>query len=458
MAEFDGFLDTWVCRQTGLSTPDPGRLEKFQMAALKKTLAWAKAHSRFYSRHLGCVDINKFSSMDHLSLGPFTTPEDISVSGPKFACMSQAQVDRIFTLETSGTTGPAKRICFTSEELMMTRHYFSAILSGVLEPGRTCLIFFPGTRPLSAGELIARAAADAGGNPLVHGPVMDFKKAALVLQKESPGVIIGLPVQMLALGEYMAAQGLEIPKVPFFILTGDHVSPVLARRVEERFNARVLSQYGLTETGFGAAMQCPSGSGLHLRYPHLVIEIVDPETGRALPPGSWGEVVVTTLSRQAMPLIRYRTGDISRWLAGDCACGSPFPRLDRVKSRELSGLPLDSGCRLSMADLDDALFTLPGVVDFFARVHSDSDRVLLEMDIFVAGPSLTGQAVTLAVEKINGVKKAMDSGRLELGEFQIRPFPPENVNPGKRMIQLTQTQESKSLRTPKKRGKMHEIL
>ena len=440
MADFNGFLDTWVCGQTGLSTPDPGRLEKFQMDALKETLAWAKARSLFYSRHLGCVDINKLSSMDHLSLGPFTTPEDISVSGPKFACMSQAQVDRIFTLETSGTTGPAKRICFTSEELMMTRRYFSAILSAVLEPGRTCLIFFSGTRPLSAGELIARAAADAGGNPLVHGPVMDFKKAAQVLQKESPGVIIGLPVQMLALGEFMAAQGLEIPNVSFFILTGDHVSPVLAKKVEARFNARVLSQYGLTETGFGAAVQCPSGGGLHLRYPHLVIEIVDPATGATLRAGEWGEVVVTPLSRRAMPLIRYRTGDISRWLDEPCACGSPFPRLDRVKSRELSGLPLDSGCRLSMADLDDALFSLSGVVDFSTRVHSEPGRHILDMDIFVAGQTLTGKEVKSAIEKIGGVKQTMDSGRLDLGEFQIRSFSPETVNPGKRMIQLTQTQ------------------
>ncbi len=435
MADGFSFIDPWVSRCMGSDTKplNPERLEAYQTAAVKHTLALAREKSRFYQKHLPQQAVADFQTLADMANLPFTTPRDLAEQAPQFACVSQAEVARFFTLETSGTTGLAKRICFTGEELLMTRDYFRAILSKVLAPGDVCLIFFPGKAPLSAGDLIRSAAEDAGGMAVVHGPVLDLHLAAAAVRASDPGVIIGLPVQMLALGEFMALTEQGVPRVPWFILTGDHVSPVAARRIQALFNSRAMSQYGLTETGFGAAVQCPCGQGLHIRFPHLLVEIADPVTGQRLGTGEPGEVVVTTLERRAMPLIRYRTGDLSRLMDTPCACGSPFPRLDRVKSRFAQGLDLEAGVVLSMADLDDALFALPGVVDFTA-CRKGHDPQVLDLDVTASDQTLSPQAVREAVERIDGVSAAVGSGRICMGHIEIHGFDRFSFSRGKRMM------------------------
>ena len=99
------------------------------------------------------------------------------------------------------------------------------------------------------------------------------------------------------------------------------------------WRCRVNEHYGMTETALGGAVGCPVPGGYHIWASDLYYEIVDPDTGLPLPEGEEGETVVTTLMREAMPLIRYRTGDISRFVPGPCPCGSVLPRLERVRSR-----------------------------------------------------------------------------------------------------------------------------
>jgi phenylacetate-coenzyme A ligase PaaK-like adenylate-forming protein len=96
----------------------------------------------------------------------------------------------------------------------------------------------------------------------------------------------------------------------------------------------VYEHYGMTEMGLGGAMACEKRDGYHPREADLLFEIIDPCTGEVLPEGEYGEIVFTTLTRQAMPFIRYRTGDFSRWLPGLCGCGSILKRLDKVGDRE----------------------------------------------------------------------------------------------------------------------------
>jgi phenylacetate-coenzyme A ligase PaaK-like adenylate-forming protein len=91
----------------------------------------------------------------------------------------------------------------------------------------------------------------------------------------------------------------------------------------------------MTEMGLGGAMACEERVGYHPREADLIFEIIDPQTGGPLPEGEVGEVVFTTLTRAAMPLIRYRTGDLSRWIPGNCPCGSVLKRLDRIADRKL---------------------------------------------------------------------------------------------------------------------------
>lgn len=229
-----------------------------------------------------------------------------------------------------------------------------------MDPGEAGLIFLPGTPAASAGDLIKRAMEAVGADAHVPGIIRDFRPAAQLVQKTRPSLIIGMPVQILALGEYLG-QTVPRPIRPIHaILTADHVPAALAARVEQLLGGKVFSHYGMTETCFGGAIQCPAQEGLHLRHPSLFFEIIDPETGAPLPAGTWGEMTLTTLDRRGMPLIRYRTGDVSRILEAPCACGSPYPRLDRIRNRQAAqgkggGLP-----GITMAELDDLIFAFPG--------------------------------------------------------------------------------------------------
>ena len=99
------------------------------------------------------------------------------------------------------------------------------------------------------------------------------------------------------------------------------------RRLEGALGCRVYDHYGSTEMGYGGALACGQGPGLHLREADLYFEVVDPATGRPLPEGAFGELVFTTLTRRGMPLVRYRTGDLTRFLPGACPCGCPLRRI-----------------------------------------------------------------------------------------------------------------------------------
>jgi phenylacetate-coenzyme A ligase PaaK-like adenylate-forming protein len=127
----------------------------------------------------------------------------------------------------------------------------------------------------------------------------------------------------------------------------------------------VLNHYGMTETGFGLGVQCLAKKGCHLRDTDFLIEIVDPDTGAQLPRGQFGEVVISSLKLRAMPLIRYRTGDVSRILVSPCECGGTLPVLDTVRGRvKNTGAGL-----LSIHSIDELLFGEPDVWDYSAVVR-----------------------------------------------------------------------------------------
>jgi hypothetical protein len=147
------------------------------------------------------------------------------------------------------------------------------------------------------------------------------------------------------------------------LLTADYVSQGIIDNIRKLWGSAVFTHYGMTESGFGLAVQCHAHEALHLRDAEFIIEIVDPENGEPLPDGQWGELVLTSLCNEAMPLIRYRTGDIARRIVGPCHCGGILPRLDKVKGR-ISGIAQ----KYPIHSLDEALFLLPGLLDYRAEI------------------------------------------------------------------------------------------
>jgi len=371
-------LESWVFARAGAS--DREGLRRHQLRALRETVARARERSEFYADRLAAVRPGDIASLDDVARLPFTTADDIRREGMRLLCVSPSEVARIVTLPTSGTTGEPKRIHFSAADQELTIDFFHHGMAVLAGPGDCVLILLPGERPGSVGELLAQGLDRLGATPLPYGPVRDVDDALDTLQRERASVVVGIPVQVLSLARRGLSQGREL-RLRSVLLSTDHLPRAVASAVEGAWGCRVFDHYGTTETGLGGGVECDAHAGLHLREADLLFEVVDPRSGAALPPGHEGEVVFTTLTREAMPLIRYRTGDMGRFVTGPCPCGSSLRLLAGVRGRIGGIAGLAGGGSVTLADLDEALFALDDVLDFRARLAAEGEVDVLAVEL-----------------------------------------------------------------------------
>jgi phenylacetate-coenzyme A ligase PaaK-like adenylate-forming protein len=354
----DSGIDAWVARKIGLDSGRPlsrDDLEKYQRRRLAEVIYYAKTHSIFYAE--------KFEKQGDGSRA-FIDSSDIISRGPGMLCVPASQVSRIVSLETSGSSeGARKSIYFTEEDQELMVDYVAnglGLMFGACDKKLDChaplamtdschcekrsdvaihrqlpvlLLLMPAERPGSIGDLVAKGVARIGVDAIPYGvapsdgshddEIIDLIRARDVMS------VLATPQAALRLARKMS----EEKGITSVLLSGDYVSPEIRAEIEDLWNCKVYEHYGMTEMGLGGAMACEIRDGYHIREADLYIEIIDPDTGKSVPDGEEGEIVFTTLTRRAMPLIRYRTGDISHIMPDPCPCGSVLKRLARVGSR-----------------------------------------------------------------------------------------------------------------------------
>lgn len=361
------------------------QIEAHQLDRLRKTVSYVRKSSPFYRTLLSGTDPDGIKDFGDFSRLPFTTPSDVKAQGMRLLCTSQDSIERIVTLQSSGTTGESKRLFFTANDLELTVDFFQHGMSTMVDPGATVIVFLPGERPDSVGDLLKRGLERMGVKTVIHGPVRDQAAArAEILQHESP-CLVGIPTQMLALARGQGAQAVPHGWVSSVLLSTDYVPTAIQKALESAWGCRVFTHYGMTETGLGGGVECEERNGYHLREADLYTEIVDPETGEPVPDGLPGEVVFTTLTREGMPLVRYRTGDWARMLTEPCPCGSVLKRLGRVQGRIEAKVKLKDGLSIGMGILDEALFPIAGVRNFSAEITSEAGQDQLHLCIQIGG-------------------------------------------------------------------------
>ena len=337
-------LDLWLARQCGARSSGelPGRLAIAQTALLRSTLRQAVRGAFYAARLRECkLDITSVGDLERL---PFTTAEDLRNWGD-FLCVSQGDVQRMVTLHTSGTTGQPKRLAFTDADLARTRDFFAVGMSQLVGAGQRLAVLLPGAeRPDGVADLLRQALGAAGVDvlappPEVHAtpspdadPCAEPGKAlAQWLEQAKPHCLVAAPAQLALLLKHFPHRG---PQGLAGILTSaEPLDDALGLALRRAWQCEILDHYGLTETAYGCAVECPAHQGFHVRELDVLIEIVDISGRKILAQGEEGEVVITTLQRQAMPLVRYRTGDVACLLPAPCACGSPLRRLGPVRGR-----------------------------------------------------------------------------------------------------------------------------
>jgi phenylacetate-coenzyme A ligase PaaK-like adenylate-forming protein len=407
-------LHSWIARKIGSSSETFTReaITAYQLRKVRETLHLAREKSIFYRSRLAACP-QDIASLEELEYYPFTTAEDIRREPLRFLCVSQNEIERVVTLDSSGTTGLPKRLFFTRDDQELTIDFFQVGMSTFTAPGDRVLILLPVERPGSVGDLLAIALARMGAIGVRHGLVRDVDHTLAVMANEGVNGAVGLPTQVLALVRNAGTEKYSRLRLKSVLLTTDHVPQAIVRAVEASWGCRVYSHYGMTEMGLGGGVECQARRGYHLREADLYMEVVDPITGRTVSEGVYGEVVFTTLARRGMPLIRYRTGDISRFIPGDCPCDTVLRTLEKVRGRISNRVDLGNGYCLTMADLDDALFPIDGVWDFTASLSREGKMDHLHIEVWGTGETRM-PVVQQAVETIPEVRAARESGRLEV--------------------------------------------
>lgn len=385
-------LDQWLARRMGQSAaPSRQALRAWQLDRLRETVGHARSGSPFYARHLADTDPEAIATLDEFSRLPMIGPDHLRDAPEQLLCVSQDEIARVVTLQTSGTTGPVKRVFQTADDLEATVDYFAWGMANIVAPGGTALVLMPGDRPGGVGRLLGEALARIGARTVVHGAVESIGAALDQCLDEGVGCVVGCPAHLNMLARAWERRGLPKGRVDSVLLCWDAVPDAVARNCARIFGCRVFRHWGMIETGLGGAVECAPGSGLHLRETDVYLEIVDPGTGQLLPDGEFGEMVVTTPLRRGLPLIRYRTGDMGRVLQGDCACASPLRRLDPLVWRLSDGVRI-GGRTLTLRALNECLYALPGLDDFAAWFGHGVLRIVACGDAGLSGAVASGLA------------------------------------------------------------------
>lgn len=361
-------LEAWICSVEGCDILTREILEDIQLDRLNALLRREKERQGFYRNLPG-----RLESLDELLHLPFTTSQMLAEHGSEMNLVPGSRISRVVTETTSGTTGIAKRIYYTEQDQAHTVGFFAAGLSELVFPGDTVMIMMPLSASGGLSDLIARAIKKLGAVPLKTGMDKSFEELARELEKYKPVGYVGMSVPLLGLIRYCAAEGIALP-LKRVLVSGDACPGGVVAEIEERIGSKLFPHFGMREMGLGGAVTCQAHDGMHIRENHVIAEIIGSD-GCPVPDGEMGELVITTIGMEAIPMIRYRTGDLAYFVPGQCACKGVTKRLGNV-TRMATGV--------SMAQLDEKLFRASGhLIDYAVSVSGNH----LKLDVRTDGTS-----------------------------------------------------------------------
>lgn len=349
----------------GRTLPRPV-IERLQAEAFRDVVRYAARHQKFLARKLreAGIDPARVRRPEDLG-GIFTTAEDLlSVPAEEFLCQEPEAV-----FETTGTSGTPKRTYFSYAELDAAAHHEAGALweNGVRPGDRVVCTFDAGYWISSWVTFLASKQMDvfcsAVGKPTPH----DFYPR---LAQYRYNVIAADPTWLVSLSEIAEKQGTFPLKL--ILAAGDRMTDVYRDYVERVWKAPVVLGYGSTEMGGGLGMECRERAGYHVDEFDILLEVIDPD------PQGYGELVMTTLSRRTMPLIRYRVRDVTRFLDEPCRCGVTLRRIARIRGRRDEMVVMGAG-NMHPEIFERVLHDVQGVSDRWqVAVRQEGRRDILE--------------------------------------------------------------------------------
>jgi phenylacetate-CoA ligase len=314
---------------------------------------------------------------------PFTTKAELRETYPLgMMAVPEEQVVRIHS--SSGTTGKPVIIPYTQKDVGTWSVMMARCMQMVGVTNKDRVQVTPGYGLWTAGIGFQAGVEKLGAMAIPMGPGNTTKQLEM-MQDLQTTVLIGTSSYGLLLAEEICRQGIKDKMaLRLGIFGSERWGDKMRARIEADLNIDTFDIYGLTEIyGPGIAIDCPEHNGMHYWSDHLLFEIIDPITGEQLPPGQQGELVITTLTKEGLPLLRYRTHDITSIKSARCRCGSPYPLMSRVLGRSDDMVKV-KGVNIYPGQIDFVLKETPGAGSEYQLVLTRKfakDRVTIRIEV-----------------------------------------------------------------------------
>jgi len=283
------------------------------------------------------------------------------------------------------------------------------------------LVLLPYTQENSVGQLLIEALSSDSIHCEGLWPV-DPEQVAAHANEQHLSCLVGLPQHLLEVAHHLSPFKKSAKKnaVRSMLLCSDYSPASLRTRITELCGAETFLHWGSTETGLGGAVECEMHDGCHLRESQLILEIIDPATGLSQPDGATGEIVITTINRNGMVFLRYRSGDYGVLNRAPCSCGGTTARLCKISGRNIEHrLGSDT---ITSQKLDDELFALSGILDFRVELNDLADYPDGELTVSfrtVPDGKHESGAIRRQLRNINIINRAEQEKRLQLVAKQV---------------------------------------
>ena len=363
------------------------QIEQIQLEGIKKTVVTCYENVPFYKKSFDEAGFDPYAvnSFDDLKKAPFICKQDLRDNYPYgLFATPLSKVKEIHM--SSGTTGIATVGGYTQHDLDIWGECFAR---GILyangdENDIVHICYGYGLFTGGLGAHYGGLWTDSLVLPMSAG---NTERQIRVLREMGSTILCCTPSYAMHIADTAIEMGLD-PAKDFHLRAGIHgaepFSDNFRADLEKKYGYKVLDVYGLTETmGPGVAIECWEQQGLHLAEDHFYAEIIDPNTGETLPDGEWGELVLTTIDREASPVVRYRTRDITRIIPGECPCGRTHKRIDRLHGRT-DDMLIIRGVNVFPSQIEDVMKTFPDVSSWYqieVDTRNSLDIVTLKAEV-----------------------------------------------------------------------------
>lgn len=386
------------------------KMTETQFNLIKAQLKKLTSQPCFYQRKLEGIDIDQIQSQEDFETLPFTWKGDLREAYPLgLQAVPDEEIVRIHS--SSGTTGTPVIIPYTRQDVedwaeMFKRCYETA---GITNLDRIQIT--PGYGLWTAGIGFQNGAERLGAMVIPMGPGNTDKQLRMMMDMKST-VLCATSSYALLLAEEIAKRGIgNRIHLRKGVIGSERWGEKMRNRIANELGVQLYDIYGLTEVyGPGIGISCDHACGMHVWTDYLYFEVVDPKTGKNVPDGEIGELVITTLHKQGAPLIRYRTHDLTRVIPGECPCGSPFPRIDTILGRTDDMVKV-KGVNIFPSQIEELLTGIDGasseyqfmldhvngkdICTLFVEANDGANRYELEIEIQNAFKSKIGISVNV---------------------------------------------------------------